>query len=294
MRIAIIADIHGNFIACEAVMRDIRSQAPDLIVAAGDLALRGPHPAESMDLVFSECRHVLIGNTDAYLADRYIRGAYQEQSHWKTELLQWTRERLGPERLKKIAELPFSLSLSPYPGQSVFICHANPKNLEDSLEPTLNESSLRHYLEGIRARVIVFGHLHFPYRRRVGSSLLIDVGSTGLQRDGDWRASYGLVTFTPTSRKVQIRRVKYPVRQATQALTGRSVPGARMLAQKLLEARYQKHPDFLQAARRFLGIAPNRLQEPHRAFQSFPAKPPSQEPQNANPPPACPHPLKRP
>ncbi|MCL2315086.1 MAG: metallophosphatase family protein, partial [Proteobacteria bacterium] len=273
MRIAIIADIHGNFIACEAVMKDIRSQAPDFIVAAGDLALRGPHPTESVDLVFSECQHVLIGNTDAYLAGRYVRGAYQEHSHWKTELLQWTQEKLGPERLSKMAQLPFSLSLAPYPGQSIFICHANPKNLEDSLEPTLNESTLRHYLEGIRARVIVFGHLHFPYRRRIGANLLIDVGSTGLQRDGDWRASYGLVTFTPTSRKVHIRRVKYPVRQAMQALTGRSVPGARMLAQKLLEARYQKHLDFLQAARRFLGMAPSQLQEPQRALQPFSPKP---------------------
>lgn len=270
MRIAIIADIHGNFIACEAVMKDIRSQAPDIIVAAGDLALRGPHPTESVDLVFSECQHVLIGNTDAYLAGRYIRGAYQEQTHWKTELLQWTREKLGPERLDKISRLPFSLSLGPYPGQSIFICHANPRNLEDSLDPTMKEGDLRHYLEGLRSRVIVFGHLHFPYRRRVGQSLLINVGSTGLQRDGDWRASYGLVTFTPTSRKVQIRRVKYPVRQATQALTGRSVPGARMLAQKLLEARYQKHLEFLHAARRFLGIAPHRLPEPRRTLK--PAK----------------------
>ncbi|MCL2011440.1 MAG: metallophosphatase family protein [Cystobacterineae bacterium] len=284
MRIAIIADIHGNFIACEAVMKDIRRQAPDLIVAAGDLALRGPHPTESVDLVFSECQHVLIGNTDAYLAERYIRGAYQEQAHWKTELLQWTREKLGPERLNKMAQLPFSLSLMPYLGQSIFICHANPRNLEDSLEPTLPEAALRYYLEGIRARVIVFGHLHFPYRRRVGSSLLIDVGSTGLQRDGDWRASYGLVTFTPTSRKVQIRRVKYPVRQATQALTGRSVPGARMLAQKLLEARYQKHLEFLYAARRFLGMAPSRLPEPKEALQTL-----KTTKNNALPPPHHPH-----
>jgi len=267
MRIAILADIHGNFVACEAVMKDIRSQAPDLIVAAGDLALRGPHPTESVDLVFSECHHVLIGNTDAYLTGRYIRGAYQEQAHWKTELLQWTREKLGPERLHKIAQLPFSFSVAPFPGQSIFICHANPRNLEDSLDPTMDEAKLRHYLEGLRSRVIVFGHLHFPYRRRVGSTLLMDVGSAGLQRDGDWRASYGLVTLGPTSRKVQIRRVKYPVHQATQALTGRSVPGARMLAQKLLEARYQKHLEFLRATRKFLGIPPHRLQAPRRALK---------------------------
>lgn len=51
MRIAVLSDIHGNLRALEAVLGDLRRQAPDLVVHAGDLALNGPRPAEVVDRV---------------------------------------------------------------------------------------------------------------------------------------------------------------------------------------------------------------------------------------------------
>lgn len=256
MRVAVLADIHGNLPAAEAVLEDIRRQSPDYVVAAGDLALRGSHPAETMDLLESRCHALLMGNTDAYLAEMYLNGAYQERDHWKTELLVWTREQLGPQRLSRLATLPFSVRYSPRRGQDLFVCHANPRNLEESLEPTLDEPTIRRYLAHLDAAAVVFGHLHFPYRRRVGRMVIADVASAGIPRDGDLRPAWGLMTWSPRGWRVQIRRVRYQVRRATQALVERRVPGAPLLVHKMLEARYRHHAHLAEAARRHSGLPP--------------------------------------
>lgn len=256
MRVAVLSDTHGNLAAAEAVLEDIKQQAPDYIIAAGDLAMRGSHPAETVDLLFAECDALLMGNTDAYLSGLYLHGAYREADHWKTELLQWTREQLGAERLQKMGELPFSVRYSPRKGQDLFVCHANPKNLEDSLEPTMDEGAIRKWLQHVDATAMAFGHLHFPYRRRVGKLVIADVASAGIPRDGDLRPAWGLFTWTPRGWRVQIRRVRYTVRKATQALSARKVPGAPLLIHKMVECRYRHHAQLAEAARRHSGLPP--------------------------------------
>ncbi len=256
MRVAVVADIHGNLPACEAVFEDLARQSPDLIVAAGDLALRGAHPKETIELVYDKCDAILMGNTDAYIAGTYLGGAYREKEHWKQDLLEWTRDQIGPQRVKDLGELAFSVRYTPRRGQDLFVCHANPRNLEESLDPTLDEAALRKYLVHLEAAAVAFGHLHFPYRRRLGRMLLADVASAGIPRDGDLRPAYGIFTFTPRGWRVQIRRVRYPVRKATQAITARRVPGAPLLVHKLVEGRYRHHAALIEAARRHSGLPP--------------------------------------
>ena len=269
MRVAVLADIHGNLAAAEAVIEDIERQAPDYIVAAGDLALRGSHPAETVDLLLDRCDALLMGNTDAYLTDMYLSGAYREPEHWKTELLGWTRDQLGPQRLAAMTNLAFSVRYSPRKGQDLFVCHANPRNLEESIEPTLDESVVRRMLQNVDATAMAFGHLHFPYRRRVGRLVIADVASAGIPRDGDLRPAWGLFTWTPRGWRVQIRRVRYAVRKATQALTARRVPGAPLLIHKMIECRYRHHSLLAEAARRHSGLPPY-LKPPPGAPRSLP------------------------
>jgi predicted phosphodiesterase len=256
MRVAILADVHGNLPACEAVLQDIGRNGADVIVAAGDLALRGAHPRETVELLADRCQSMLMGNTDCYIAGNYLGGAYREREHWKRDLLAWTRDQLGPEWTRKLGELPFSVRFSPRRGQDLYVCHANPRNLEESVEPTLDEASLRRFFAHLDAAACAFGHLHFPYRRRLGRMLLADVASAGIPRDGDVRPAYGLFTWTPRGWRVQIRRVRYSVRRATQALTARRVPGGPLLVHKLLEAKYRHHGALLEAARRHSGLPP--------------------------------------
>ena len=49
--VAVIADIHGNVAALNAVIEDLQSQPYDRLVVAGDLVLNGPRPVESLDTI---------------------------------------------------------------------------------------------------------------------------------------------------------------------------------------------------------------------------------------------------
>jgi len=256
MKVAVLADIHGNLPACEAVLSDIAAQSPDYIVAAGDLCLRGAHPRETLELLDDRCDALLMGNTDCYISGNYLGGAYREREHWKTALLDWTREQLGDTWVSRLGQLPFSVRYTPRPGQDLFVCHANPRNLEEALEPTMDDASLRRIFQNLDAAACAFGHLHFPYRRRLGRMLIADVASAGIPRDGDLRPAYGMFTYTPRGWRVQIRRVRYPVRKATQAMTAKRVPGAPLLIHKLVEARYRHHSELMAAARRHSGLPP--------------------------------------
>lgn len=274
MRVAVLADIHGNLPACEAVLEDIERSKPDYIVAAGDLALRGAHPRETLDLLDDKCDALLMGNTDCYLSGQYLGGAYRERDHWKTDLLHWTRDQIGEAWTQRLGTLAFSARYSPRRGQDLYVCHANPRNLEDSLEPTLDEAIVRKYLAHVDAAAVAFGHLHFPYRRRVGRTLIADVASAGIPRDGDHRPAWGLFTYTPKGWRVQIRRVRYQVRKATQALAVKRLPGAPLLIHKLVEARYRNHAALLEAARRHSGLPPLRPSGPTFGEQPMLRPPP--------------------
>src|SRR5260370_26952932 len=204
MRVAILADIHGNLPACEAVLQDIARYSPDFIVAAGDLALRGAYPRETLELVVERCSVELMGNTDCYLSGNCLGGGYRDRVNWKMDLLLWTRDQLGEANVRKLGQLPSSVRYSPRRGQDLYICHANPRNLEDSLDPTLDEASLRRYFQHVDAAACAFGHLHFPYRRHLGRMLIADVASAGIPRHGDLPAVYWLVTFNPQRWPVHI------------------------------------------------------------------------------------------
>ena len=64
MRLAIISDIHGNLTALEAVIADLKTASPDLVVHGGDLVVGGPRPAEVIDRIRELRWAGVVGNTD--------------------------------------------------------------------------------------------------------------------------------------------------------------------------------------------------------------------------------------
>ena len=71
--------------------------------------------------------------------------------------------------------------------------------------------------------ILLFGHTHLPYQKRVGSTLFINTGSVGKPKDGDPRAGYVLLDLAKGP-KVDFRRVRYDVEAATQAIRGSGLP----------------------------------------------------------------------
>lgn len=227
MRICLFSDTHGNLLALEAVLADMQRQGTfDLTVMAGDLAMLGPRPAETIDLLRTQNCLIITGNTDRMIVER------------ANPLAVWAAERIGQARLDFLAGLPFAYSVQPAPGRELFIFHATPRDLNDDLSPKRSDTELQARIAGVTAELLAFGHIHIPYVRRIGNHTLFDIASAGLPRDGDQRAVYAIAEWTGSDWQLAHHRVAYDVDAVAADLRASGMPNAERQIEILLSASY--------------------------------------------------------
>jgi predicted phosphodiesterase len=230
MRIVMFSDVHGNVVALEAVLAEIRrTAAPDALFIAGDLAMSGPRPAETMARLraLDDARFVM-GNTDKDLLDAPPNDAD----------IDWTRARLSADDIAFLRSLPFEQRLEIAPGHELLMVHANPRDLESPITPDTTEALVRPLLEGVTAEVIAFGHYHVPFVRQLNQWILVDVASVGLPRDGDQRAVFAVLTWECSAWQIEHHRVPFDIQAVAHDYAAVGYPDARQAAQHLLKARY--------------------------------------------------------
>lgn len=177
MRLAAIADVHGNYLALEAVIADIRALGITDIVNLGDMA-SGPLDARrTMNLLMMlDAVHVL-GNHDRYLIDRPPEnmGPWDRPAH----------AQLDGKHLDWLRTVP---STQVFRDQ-VFLCHATPENDEHYwLETVLPDGTVRMAAReaiepaatGITQSLILCAHTHIARAVRLGDGrLIVNPGSVG-------------------------------------------------------------------------------------------------------------------
>jgi putative phosphoesterase len=230
MRIVLFSDIHGNLVALEAVLDDIRRQAaPDALFVAGDLVLLGPRPAEALALLRSLDRARFVkGNTDQYLIDF----ADDEQE------VAFARRQLSEDQIAFVRDLPFEQRLEVAPGHELLVVHANPRDLERQIRPDSSDEMLRPMLLGVTAEVVAFGHYHVPFVRQLDRWTLLDVASVGMPRDGDQRAVYAVLDWEQGSWRIEHRRVEFDIQAVASDYAAVGYPAAERAARQLLKASY--------------------------------------------------------
>lgn len=236
MRIAIISDIHGNLIAFDAVLQDLKGQAPvDHLVIAGDLCLNGPCPRQVIERVQALHCPVIQGNTDAEILTQA-----PDKGEKKRNTAGWTREQIGQPGIHYLASLPFSHTITTPGDNTLLIVHANPLNLEDAIFPNASDDELEGWLGELDAGIdaLAFGHLHIAYTRQWRDLLLFDVGSCGVPRDEDHRASYGILTWNDRGWEAEIHRVTYNVETVIRQIRDCGMPNPEKRIKVLVEARY--------------------------------------------------------
>jgi putative phosphoesterase len=236
MRVAIVADIHGNRRALEAVLADLRHVAPDVVVHGGDLAAGGAHPAEIVDRVRALGWAGVSGNTDEMLwaPERLAEfAAKQPRLAPMLGMIQETitpmRTSLGEERLRWLEGLPIL-----YAQESLCLVHASPADLWRAPLANASDEELRRTYAGLGARIVVYGHIHVPYVRRLADMTVANTGSVSQSYDGDRRASYLVID----GESLAVRRVEYDVEGEAQDLLRSGLPHAGWLARILLAGKY--------------------------------------------------------
>lgn len=236
MRVAVLSDIHGNLVALDACLADLREQGgADAIVAAGDLCLDGPKPRKVLQRLQEVGALCIRGNTDRYLAfpeSETFEGQESAQ-------LDWTRKQIGDTWLRWMRELPVSLRIGD-DGNELLIVHANAINDDEHLWPDADDATLERLVGDQRAAVIAFGHLHLPYARVWRGTLLVNVASAGLPKDGDPRACYALLTAQTGGWEVKHRRIEFDVKRVATQLADCGVPGNAELIATLRRHRYKR------------------------------------------------------
>ena len=178
-RLALLADIHGNLPALEAVVADIAAHQIARVVNLGDHASGPLWPAETVAFLMRQPGWVQIaGNHDRALATD------DPATHSASD--RYAFERLTRPQMEWLARLPATARV----GDDILLCHGTPT---DDLMPLLEtveagrfrlarEEEIVRRLSGAEARVVACGHTHAPRLvRRSAGMVLINPGSVGLQ-----------------------------------------------------------------------------------------------------------------
>jgi predicted phosphodiesterase len=231
MRFAAIADVHGNHLALEAVLADIRAQGVADIVNLGDMA-SGPLDARrTMDSLMSlDAVHVL-GNHDRWLIDR----PFEKMGGWERPAY----PQLNDTHFDWLRTVPATRVFR----DQVFLCHATPA--DDNvywLETVTPEgavtmaplAAIEKEAEGIPQRLMLCGHTHTARAVRLRDGRLVvnpgSVGGPGYSYNipyqhrveaGTPDARYAILELLPAGWSVTFRHVPYD-NEAMAALARRT------------------------------------------------------------------------
>jgi putative phosphoesterase len=199
MKFAVISDLHGNFPALTAVLKDLPSI--DGIICCGDFVGYYPDVNEVCDEMRKLGVIAVRGNHDAYVTKHLVPRPDRAEAY-KSD---WTRENLSSDNYQWLNCLPVELKFS-FDELLITVRHANFFDEEKYLYPDSAE------FDGISLKeneVVFFGHTHHPMKIKAGQGFIVNPGSVGQPRDWNPDASYAIIdTF---NREVEFRRVSYAV-----------------------------------------------------------------------------------
>ncbi len=207
-RFAVLGDIHGNALALDAALADIKRHRPDRLLITGDLVFNGPRPAEAVERVRAlqaDGALVVQGNTDIAVADFDYSAAFP----WMEDVpgtyraaAEWAHEQLSDEQLDWLRGLPAERRLW-VDDVLVLICHASPGSQTAGLAIDLDPNVTIERVTRTDARVVVCGHTHVGDIREFGRKLICNPGSCGYAFDGEPTATWALLTVPDQPADVQ-------------------------------------------------------------------------------------------
>ncbi|MBO4795766.1 MAG: metallophosphoesterase family protein [Verrucomicrobia bacterium] len=238
MKYAIIADIHGNLEALQAVLKDAKEQAVTHYACLGDVVGYGANPKECLDIVREMKIPTIKGNHDEYCSSGKDPEGFNEYAR---EAILWTRAQMTEDDLKWLKDLKYIRIM------------ANFTLVHSTLDGPNHWGYIFDKLEAAasfpyqQTPLCFFGHTHVPlafirdtavrggtyskFKIEAGRKYLINVGSVGQSRDGVAKATY--LTYDINSGQIELRRLDYDMDTAMDKIRKVGLP--ERLATRLAE-----------------------------------------------------------
>ena len=235
-RIAAIYDVHGNLPALEAVLGDLERANPDLVVVGGDV-VAGPMPAEVLD------RLATLGERICFIrgnADREVVAAYDDRRYAKAIDAADPAQRVAAYAASKIdrghrdllASFAERLVVEVEGIGQVLFCHGSPRSDEEIVTTATTEGRLQEIFAGVDQDLVVCGHTHAQFDRRVGGKRVVNAGSVGMPYQGKPVGSFWLLLGAGG---VSPRRSDYDLDLAVRRIRATGYPDAEDMAEILLD-----------------------------------------------------------
>ena len=230
---AILADIHANLAAFEAVLGDIEKKGGvDEIWCLGDIVGYGPDPCRCIELL-RQYNHVCVAGNHDLAAIGKMELSYFNP--YAAEACRWTTGQLSEEDVAYLASLPLTLEKGEF-----LLAHGSPA--EPALEYVMSASVAARNFEFFQLPYCLVGHTHAPaaFREEADGSclpiglspgvgmvlakhrMIINPGGVGQPRDGDPRASYAI--FDDEGRVFRLYRIEYDIRATQDRMMAAQLP----------------------------------------------------------------------
>lgn len=233
MRIALIADIHGNFTALEAVLAALNKQKIDLIICLGDIATIGPQPRQVIEKLRELNCSCVLGNHESAL----LNPDHEDQYGIAPPLipaLHWCSQLLKSEDLDYLKSCKTSLEVMMERDISLFCFHGSPRSNTEAILATTSHEDLSEIFRIQKATVMAGGHSHLQLARHHNGILIVNPGSVGTPfvstpapgmppRLLPW-AEYGIFEQTNSSMKFELHRLSYDTQKYIEVIKNSDIP----------------------------------------------------------------------
>ncbi|MBE7706084.1 MAG: metallophosphoesterase family protein [Cyanobacteria bacterium SIG30] len=244
MKIAVMSDIHGNTLALDAVLKDIKEKKCDAILCLGDLMLAG-YDANGVVEKFVDLKknsnyqiEIIQGNTDLLLThpipdgfDRIYSVAPCMAYAYREDLKDILKNNLNfVSQFETTKELEIG-------GVKIFMCHGSPRAVDENIYSDITPDELEVILEGVDVDVVFCGHTHIPCGFQLESGkMLVNVGSVGRPMTVEKEACYVLMDINEEKGEYGIEHifVPYNINKAAEKIIKRGFEGCETLA-KMVE-----------------------------------------------------------
>ena len=219
MRVAALADVHGNAPALEAVLAEVARERVDLIVFCGDLTW-GPLPDETLALAraLDVPARFVRGN-----ADRSVGVVADGRGPWMAE-------KHDAEQTAFVNGFEPHVVVDVDGLGPVRFVHGSPRGDEECVTPETPTERVVEFMDGVPERVVVTAHVHVSYDRRVGNVRLIGPGSVGRPYEGEPGARWALL-----GPDVELRRTEYDYEATAELYRASGIPDAEQEVEILLQ-----------------------------------------------------------
>lgn len=213
-RLAILADIHGNLPALQAVTEDLKQYHPDQVIVAGDLINGVPFSREVIEHIYDRRWTAIRGNHEFYML--YHGTPYQRPGFEESPVPPYLNDTMADWRAY-IAAMPDDLLLWYPDAPPIHLVHGIPGNNTEAVSLFTPDEQIREWLKDVEESVFVSGHYHIAVEKQVDDRLILNPGPVGFPSDGINKAGYLILDGNADGWVPTFHRVDYDVEAALRS-----------------------------------------------------------------------------